>query len=85
MPAEWTVDNFNETAATLSDVTYTGSITPRGLFMPAGAGPNPQRRFGTNNVGDLAVKAKVDDAGTIREGTGHLIVTVQRWVDPPIR
>ena len=60
-------------------------MTAAGMFEPAGAGLNPERPFSTNNVGDLLVKASVDDKGQSVEGTGHLIVTVQRWNDPPIR
>jgi quinohemoprotein amine dehydrogenase len=85
MPATWSVDNFNEVAAGMEDTKYAGSITAGGLFEPAAAGLNPERPFSTNNAGDLLVKAAVDDGGTRVEGTGHLIVTVQRWIDPPIR
>lgn len=85
MPAKWSADNFNETAAEMDDVNFVGAMQPGGLFMPAGAGPNPQRRFQTNNAGDLAVKAVVSDGGSEVEGSGHLVVTVQRWNDPPIR
>ncbi len=85
MPATWSVDNFNEVAADMEDTKYAGSITAGGLFEPAAAGPNPERPFKTNNAGDLLVKAVVDDNGKSIEGTGHLIVTVQRWIDPPIR
>lgn len=46
---------------------------------------NPQRAYGTNNVGDLAIKATVKDGNRSVEGRGRLIVTVQRWNDPPIR
>ncbi len=85
MPAQWSVDNNNEVAADLRDKDFAGTISATGLFMPADAGPNPQRPFKTNNAGDLAIKAVVDDGGRRVEGTGHLIVTVQRWNDPPIR
>ena len=33
----------------------------------------------------LAVKAVVSDGDAKIEGSGRLIVTVQRWNDPPIR
>jgi quinohemoprotein amine dehydrogenase len=85
MPATWSVADFTETAAAMKDSQYAGRIDVKGLFLPAAAGPNPERPFATNNAGDLAVKAVVDDAGRKVEGAGHLIVTVQRWVDPPIR
>jgi quinohemoprotein amine dehydrogenase len=85
MPASWTVDNAHEIAADMQDKKYAGSMQADGLFMPAGAGPNPERRYGTNNVGELAVKARVQDGESTVEGSAHLIVTVQRWNDPPIR
>lgn len=85
MPASWSVENFNELAAEMDDVKFAGAMQADGLFMPAGAGPNPERRYQTNNVGDLTVKAIVTDADKELEGKGHLIVTVQRWNDPPIR
>ena len=70
----------------MKDTDYSGSIdAASGLFIPAGAGPNPDRTFSTNNAGDLIVKASVTDGGNTVEGSAHLIVTVQRWNDPPIR
>jgi quinohemoprotein amine dehydrogenase len=53
--------------------------------MPAGAGPNPERRYGTNNAGELEVTATVSDGAARVKGSARLIVTVQRWNDPPIR
>ncbi len=83
--AEWSVENANELAASLSDAEFTGSIEDSGLFVPAGAGLNPARPFSTNNAGDLLVKARVSDGKRQVEASGHLVVTVQRWNDPPIR
>lgn len=85
MPAKWSVANHGDFAEALNDVKYTGKITPAGLFEPASAGLNPERPFSTNNVGDLSVIASVDAGGQAMEGSGQLIVTVQRWNDPPIR
>ena len=56
-----------------------------GLFMPADAGLNPERPFDTNNAGNLTVVATVEDGGQTVTGEGQLLVTVQRWNDPPIR
>ena len=39
----------------------------------------------TNNVGNLSVTATIDDNGNKVEGKGQLFVTVQRFIDPPIR
>lgn len=85
MPATWSVENHSEVAAAMNDVAFAGAMQPDGLFVPAVAGPNPQRAFGTNNVGDLSVKATVKDGDRTIDGTARLIVTVQRWNDPPIR
>lgn len=81
MEAKWTVANFDATAKAMKDKEFAGRLTQSGLFQPAGAGPNPARRMGTNNVGNLKI------IGTIAgiKGEAHLFVTVQRYVDPPIR
>jgi len=85
MPATWKVDNFDDGAKAMKDATFAGRITQRGLFNPAGAGPNPKRRMGTNNAGNLSVIGTVSDGGTKVSGKAQLFVTVQRFVDPPIR
>ncbi len=85
MPASWRTDNFDEGAAALRDNEFAGKITGTGLFEPAGAGPNPARPMSTNNAGNLSVIGTVDDGGNKVEGSAHLFVTVQRFVDPPIR
>lgn len=85
-PATWTNANFNEDAERMQDAKFAGQIDGQtGLFTPRDAGPNPARKFGTNNAGDLAVIAKVRDGDHELEGKGRLVVTVQRWNDPPIR
>jgi quinohemoprotein amine dehydrogenase len=85
MPARWKVDNFDAGAKALGDAKFAGRITKNGLFLPAGAGPNPKRRMGTNNVGNLSVIGTVRDGGRAVSGKAQLFVTVQRFVDPPIR
>lgn len=85
LPAAWTLEPFNDAAKLMEDVKFAGTIGPSGLFAPAAAGPNPQRAFGTNNIGDLKVVATVKDGAVTLTGDGRLISTVQRWNDPPIR
>jgi quinohemoprotein amine dehydrogenase len=85
MAASWAVENFDESAELMNDVAFAGEMQPQGLFIPAEAGPNPERPFGTNNVGNLRVVATVEDGGQTLTGEGQLLVTVQRWNDPPIR
>ena len=85
MPATWEVQNFDEVAAALDDNAFAGQCRPTGVFLPAEAGPNPARPFQTNNAGNLKVIATVEDGGQTVTGEGQLLVTVQRWNDPPIR
>ncbi|HLO78351.1 MAG TPA: hypothetical protein VK196_17985 [Magnetospirillum sp.] len=83
--ATWQTAPFNAEAERMEDVKFAGGLTAGGLFQPAGAGPNPQRHWGTNNVGDLKVTAVVNDHGRTVEGTGRAISAVQRFIDPAIR
>lgn len=82
--ANWSVDNFDESAKTADDVRFSGAMGETGLFIPAVAGPNPERK-GMNNVGNLSVIATVADEARITEAKGHLMVVVQAWNKPPLR
>lgn len=85
-PAKWHLEPFDEQAVKDEDLKFVGKINPEtGVFTPAVAGPNPARKYGTNNVGRLSVKAIVGDQKQTVTGSGELIVTVQRWNNPPIR
>jgi quinohemoprotein amine dehydrogenase len=83
--AAWSLDNLNKVAAEMQDTKYAGRIEQNGLFMPNVAGPNPERKYQTNNAGELKVTAKVKDGTRTVEASVPLIVTVQRFNDPPIR
>ena len=86
MPATWKTEPFDDVAKELDDVGFAGMMNPQsGIYDPADAGLNPARPFQTNNAGNLKVVGTVDDAGNLVSGEGQLIVTVQRWNDPPIR
>ena len=82
LPAQWSVEPYNEKAKEDEDVKFAGQMLANGIFMPGGAGPNPERRMMTNNAGNLKVIAQLQDGG--QKGEGHLIVTVQRWNNPPL-
>lgn len=88
MPAKWSVTPFNEVAEHDQDVKFTGVMdAASGIFTPGGAGPNPERRMMTNNAGNLNVVAEVADAaagGQALTAQGQLIVTMQRWNNPPV-
>ena len=82
--AAWSSTPFDAEAARTEDQKYSGYIDRRGRFLPGAAGPNPAREFTGDNVGNLSVVAQVEDGGRKVAGHGHLIVTVQRWITPPI-
>jgi len=84
LQVNWSVEPFNEDARLAQDVKFAGTIDDTGRFNPAGAGPNPNRKFSGNNAGNLSVVATLADNSQTVVGKGHLIVTVQRWNSPPI-
>ncbi len=85
MPATWSVAPFDDASAADNDVHFSGRMNAAsGVFTPALAGPNPERRMSTNNAGNLKVIAHVDDDGRTVTADGQLIVTIQRWNNPPI-
>lgn len=84
LPVNWSVQPYNQDAAQADDVKYAGRIEPSGRFLPAGAGPNPERKFSANNAGNLTIVATLADGNPAISGKAHLIVTVQRWNTPPI-
>jgi quinohemoprotein amine dehydrogenase len=86
VPANWSVEPWNAQAVADEDLRFAGQMDKdSGVFTPAAAGPNPQRKYQTNNAGNLKGIATLDQGGRTLQGEGHLIVTVQRWNNPPIR
>lgn len=84
LPAQWSVEPFNDIAKAGKDVDFAGAIDQTGRYLPAGAGPDPKREYSTDNAGDLSVVAQVKDGEQASAGKAHLVVTVQRWNTPPI-
>ena len=82
LPATWSVAPLDERAEEDQDVKFAGQMQKDGVFVPGAAGPNPERRMMTNNAGNLKVIAQLEEGG--QKGEGHLIVTVQRWNNPPL-
>lgn len=82
--AEWSAVPFDDEARRTADDKFAGRMGADGRYLPAGAGPNPAREYSGDNVGNLAVVATVRDGGRAVEGRAHLVVTVQRWITPPI-
>jgi quinohemoprotein amine dehydrogenase len=81
---KWKVAPRNEEATKADDVKFAGNIDAAGRFTPGAAGPNPERKYASNNAGDLSVIASLEQGGKEVHGDSHLIVSVQRWVSPPI-
>jgi quinohemoprotein amine dehydrogenase len=84
VPATWSAESFNAEAAEGRDTRFAGTLTQDGRFLPAEGGPNPKRQFSANNAGNLFVVATYKEGGTDVTDKAHLIVTVQRWITPPI-
>jgi len=82
----WAVVPRDEIAKKDKDLTFAGQMNSNtGLFSPAAAGPNPERYRSTNNAGNLNVVAKLTENGNEISGIGRLLVTVQRWNNPPLK
>ncbi len=86
VPATWRTEPWHDQAREERDVEFAGAfVDPSvGAFTPGDAGPNPARKYGTNNAGNLKVIATVKDGARELSGEAHLIVTVQRWIQSPI-
>jgi quinohemoprotein amine dehydrogenase len=86
VPATWRTEPWNEQAREERDAEFAGKFEDPsvGLFTPGDAGPNPARKYGTNNAGNLKVIATVKDGARELSGEAQLIVTVQRWIHSPI-
>jgi quinohemoprotein amine dehydrogenase len=84
LPVTWSVEPYNEDARQGQDAKFAGHMDSTGRFLPAAAGPNPQRKFSGNNAGNLSILANLSDGHESITGKAHLIVTVQRWNTPPI-
>jgi len=89
VPVKWSIEefisHFND-----NDREFVGFINSDGLFTPAPEGPNPQRRFMTNNTGDVWVVAKYQDKDSPEHplvAKSYLVVTVPsyvKWDEPEV-
>ncbi len=86
LDASWKVEPFDQQAIDDNDIDFAGTMNAStGVFTPGEAGPNPKRKYGTNNAGRLSVVASLNGQDQPIEAKAELIVTVQRWNNPPIR
>jgi quinohemoprotein amine dehydrogenase len=86
----WSVEEFLSVYGD-DDRDFVGQLDQRGLFTPALHGPNPKRKFGRNNYGDVWViataKAEKDKDGKAVSGRSRLVVTIptyMRWDQPEV-
>lgn len=81
----WRVEPFDDIARKSEDIKFAGNIDSySGRFMPSFAGLNPLREFNANNSGNLKVIATLKNSAKPIQAQSHLIVTIQKWVNPPI-
>ena len=86
----WSVEEYLSVYGD-DDKDFVGTLNPMGLFTPALDGPNPKRKFGRNNYGDVWVvataKNEKDKDDKPLTGRSYLVVTVPtyiRWDQPEV-
>jgi len=86
----WSLEEFMAVMGD-DDKEFVGSLGTNGLFTPNIDGPNPQRKFGRNNYGDVwavaTAKTEKDKDGKPLIGRSYLVVTVPtyiRWDQPEV-
>lgn len=91
--AAWSIEEYTATYDD-DDKDFVGTIDEKtGLFTPNLDGPNPKRKHGTNNYGDVWVVASFNApltpsaAPRLLKGRAHLLVTVpiyMKWDQPEV-
>jgi quinohemoprotein amine dehydrogenase len=94
----WSIEEFLAVYGD-DDKEFVGTLSAEGLFTPASEGPNPKRKFGRNNYGDVWVVATYKPGGgEVREpkpgeaakpvtGRAYLVVAVPlyvKWDQPEV-
>lgn len=88
---EWSIDEFPATFDD-DDKDFVGSLASNGLFTPAVDGPNPKRKKGVNNYGDVWVVATLKSQNAEKDAQplkarSYLVVTVPlyvKWDQPEV-
>lgn len=85
IPASWSIEAFDDKATEEKDADYVGKIDEKsGKFSPNEAGPNKDRNMMTNNAGNINVVATYKDGKNELSQKAHMVVTVPKYVNPPI-
>ncbi|CAH0498176.1 quinohemoprotein amine dehydrogenase subunit alpha [Novosphingobium sp. CECT 9465] len=86
----WAMEEF-QTVYYDDDTKYVGTLSPTALFTPAIDGPNPERKWGRNNYGEVWVvataRSEKDALGKPLTAKAFMIVTVpayKRWDQPEV-
>ena len=88
VPADWSMQEFMSVYYD-DDTKYVGALSPTAFFTPAEEGPNPARRFGRNNYGEVWVVATAknerDKFGKPLSARSYMVVTVPlyKMIDQP--
>lgn len=84
--AGWSLEEYFH-APGERDVEFVGKVDENGLFLPSAEGPNSDRPFQTNNVGNVWVVATYRPEGEDRElqARAYLLVTVPVYLQKAIR
>lgn len=80
----WSLEEYYALGIEDDDINFVGTIDPEtGLFTPAPSGPNPERFWSTNNVGNVSVVAVYKDPLTGEEvkGSTFLIVSLPKYLN----
>ncbi len=87
VPAKWSMEEFLARFDD-DDKDHVGLLnSTTGLFTPATEGPNPKRKWSTNNFGDVWVVATYTGGAKPLTARNYMIVTVplyMRWDQPEV-
>jgi quinohemoprotein amine dehydrogenase len=81
---DWSMEEFIANIGD-DDREFVGSLSAEGLFTPAAEGPNPQRKWSTNNFGDVWVVAKTKSGAPTRDqktqaAKCYFVVTIPQYI-----
>jgi quinohemoprotein amine dehydrogenase len=86
----WSVEEFKSVYGD-DDAGFVGHLSPTALFTPSSDGPNPERKFGRNNYGNVWVvatsKTEKEKDGRPMTGKAYLVVAVPtyiKWDQPEV-
>lgn len=86
----WSIEEFQSVYGD-DDKGFVGQLSSSALFTPASDGPNPERKFGRNNYGNVWVvatsKAEKEKDGRPMTGKAYLVVTIPtyiKWDQPEV-